>query len=96
MTSLIKIFGASYCSNGEGASCSDTGCPQLVRFQLQLGPRLVQFSDLEKNCTTQVELKLLHISYAVSICFGTEIEIWADFRLVGSNEKKNGLIMSNF
>ena len=35
-----------------------------------------------------IESKSLHISCAVSNFYGTEIEIWAGFGLVGNSEKK--------
>ena len=40
--------------------------------------------------------KSLYISHTMSNFYGTEIEIWAGFRPVGSTEKKLGLIMRNF
>ena len=40
--------------------------------------------------------KLLYRSCAGSHFYGTEYEIWADFKPVGNTEKKDGPIMSNF
>ena len=54
--------------------------------------------------TLQWQLKMVdaateparEISHAASNFYGTEIEIWAGFGPVGSNEKHLGPIMSNF
>ena len=49
----------------------------------------------EKKPVHAIKLKSLYISCTVSNFYGTEIEIWAGFRPVGST-KKNWPIMSNF
>ena len=38
----------------------------------------------------------LYRSHAGTHFYGTEYEFWADFWLVGNNEKKIGPVMSNF
>ena len=48
------------------------------------------------NEAFQIHTKSLYRSCAGSHFYGTEHEIWADFRPVGNTEKKIGAIMSNF